>query len=139
MRRIGIALALGFFLSATPALSQRSVRITWQASSDAAANPSLTYNVYRASSCAGQFSKVNASPVSFTSYVDATVGVGAAYCYRVTAVLNGLESAPSNQVIAAIPPPPNRQASCEHHGPLVGWIRCIGTHPKSPAPKQPAP
>lgn len=133
MRRIGIVLALGFFLSATPALSQRSVRITWQASSDAAANPSLTYNVYRAATCAGQFSKLNASGLPATSYLDTAVAVGAAYCYQVTAVLNGLESAPSNQVVAVIPPPSDRQATCEHRGPLIGWIRCVGARPKRPA------
>ena len=130
MLRIGMALIFGFALSATPVLSQRAVRITWQASSDAAANPSLAYNVYRASSCAGQFSKLNAAGVSITTYLDTTVGAGAAYCYQVTAMLNGRESAPSNQVVAAIPPPSNRQASCGHHGPLIGWIRCIGARPK---------
>lgn len=92
MKRIAIALALGMALNARPAFSQRTVEIAWQASPSAAGNPSLTYNVYRASTCAGQFSKVNASAVAATTYLDTTVAVGATYCYQVTAVLNGLES-----------------------------------------------
>jgi len=139
MVRTGLALLFGFALSATRALSQRSVRITWQASPDAAANPSLVYNVYRASTCAARFSKLNVVGLSSTTYLDMTVGAGAAYCYQVTAMLNGIESAPSNQAVATIPPPSNRQASCEHRGPLIGWIRCIGSRPKKPARETPIP
>lgn len=139
MKRIAITLALASALSATPALCQRSVKIAWQPSPDAASNPSLTYNVYRASTCAGQFSKLNAAGISATTYVDTAVAVGAAYCYQVTAILNGVESVPSNQAIAVIPPPSNRQDTCEHRGPLIGWLRCIATRPKKPAPKPPTP
>jgi len=138
MKRIAIALALGAALNATPAVCQRTVQITWQASSSAAGNPSLTYNVYRAPTCAGQFSKLNGAGVSATTYVDTTVAVGATYCYEVTAVLNGLESAPSNQAVAAVPPPSNREAACEHRGPLIGWIRCLGARPKRPGANSPS-
>jgi fibronectin type 3 domain-containing protein len=141
MERKGIALALllGAALGATPAYSQRTIKITWQASPDAAGNPSLTYNVYRASSCGGQFSKLNSAGISATSYVDPSVATGAAYCYQVTAVLNGAESVPSNQAFAKVPPLANRQATCEHRGPLIGWIRCIGMRPKRPTPRPVAP
>jgi fibronectin type 3 domain-containing protein len=139
MKRIAIALALGMALNATPAFSQRTVEIAWQASPSAAGNPSLTYNVYRASTCAGQFSKVNASAVAATTYLDTTVAAGATYCYQVTAVLNGLESVPSNQAVAAVPPPSNRQSTCEHRGALIGWIRCLGARPKRTLLNSPTP
>jgi fibronectin type 3 domain-containing protein len=72
----------------------------------------------------------NTSPVTNTTYLDSPVATGATYCYEVTAVLGGLESTPSNQAIAAVPPSPNRQAACEHRGPLIGWICCVAARPK---------
>lgn len=139
MKRIAIAVVLGIALNATPAICQRTVQITWQASSSAAGNPTLTYNVYRAPNCAGQFLKLNALGLSVTSYVDAAVAPGATYCYRVTAVLNGVESAPSNPAVAVIPPPVDRQAACEHRGPLIGWIRCLGARSKRQPESSPRP
>jgi hypothetical protein len=65
MKRTIATFALALTFGTMPALAQRSVTVAWTASSDAAVNPSLTYNVYRAS-------------------------------------------------IAAVPPPSNRQATCEH-------------------------
>jgi hypothetical protein len=130
MKRIAAVLALAFAFSASPAHSQYTVKLTWTASSDAAANPSLTYNVYRAATCAAHFTKINSAPVAGTSYVDASAGAGAAYCYPVTAVLSGVESVPSNQAVAAVPPPSDRQAACAHRGPIIGWIRCVGSRPK---------
>jgi hypothetical protein len=134
MKRTAALVVLALTLAASPARSQYTVRITWTASTTAAANPSLTYNVYRASSCPGHFAQLNTAPVAGTSYMDTAVGTGASYCYQVTAVLGGLESTPSNQVTAAISPPSDRQATCEHHGPIVGWIRCVASRPKRTAP-----
>jgi len=135
MKRIAAVTLFALALGASHAHAQYSVKLTWTASSDAAANPSLTYNVYRAPSCAGHFSIVNSAPVTQNSYVDTGAAAGAAYCYRVTAVLAGLESAPSNQVVAAVPPPADRQASCEHRGPIIGWIRCLASRPKRAQPQ----
>ena len=139
MRRIIAASALALTFGAMPALSQNVVRVSWVASSDAAANPSLTYNVYRAATCPGQFAKLNSAPVSSTSYLDNTVATGASYCYQVTAVLAGLESQPSNQAVATVPTVSNRQASCGHRGALASWIKCVATRPKRtpPAPQTP--
>jgi fibronectin type 3 domain-containing protein len=137
MKRYISALALAFAFCASPAHSQYTVRIFWTASSDAAANPSLTYNVYRAAACAEHFAKLNSAPVTGTSYVDTNVGAGAAYCYQVTAVLSGVESVPSNQAVAAVPPPSDRQATCEHHGAIIGWIRCVAARPKRTNPQSP--
>lgn len=139
MKRFAALLALALAFGAAPAYSQYNVRVTWTASTDAAANPSLTYNVYRAATCSGHFTKLNASPVTTTSYFDNTAATGAAYCYQVTAVLSGLESVPSNQATVALPPPPDRQATCEHRGPIIGWIRCLGARPKRTAPQSQVP
>lgn len=88
------------------AFAQHSVSLSWGASPDAVTNPSLTYNVYRASGVCptSGFTKI-ASAVNALNYSDASVEAGA-YCYYVTADLNGVESIPSNLVVAAILPLP---------------------------------
>lgn len=133
MKRSALVLALAFALGAVPARAQNSVRVTWTPSSDAGANPSLTYSVYRAGSCPGQFTKLNSAPLSGASYLDTNVAIGAVYCYQVTAVLDGVESLPSNPAIAAVPPA-SRQSVCRHHGVLIGWIRCQIAQPKKTDP-----
>jgi fibronectin type 3 domain-containing protein len=139
MKRIAAVVALTSALLTSPADAQQyAVKLSWTASSDASANPSLTYNVYRASSCAGHFALINSAPVTATSYVDPSSAAGAAYCYQVTAVLAGLESAPSNQAIAAVPSPPDRQTICSHRGPVIGWIRCLGSRPRHTNPQSPS-
>lgn len=138
MKRIALLPALALALGGVPARAQNSVRVTWTASSDAGGNPSLVYNVYRAGSCPGQFTKLNSAPLSGTSYLDTNVGVGAVYCYQVTAVINGVESVPSNQTIAAIPPSANRSNTCRHRGALIGWIRCQIAQPKKQERTPPA-
>jgi hypothetical protein len=138
MKRIAAVLALAFAFGASPAHSQYTVRLAWTASADAAANPSLTDNVYRAATCPGRFAKINSAPVTAASYVDTSAGAGVAYCYQGTAVLSGAESAPSNQAVAAVPPPSDRQAAYAHHGPIIGWIRCVGSRPKKNGPAIPA-
>jgi hypothetical protein len=139
MKRIFATLALAYILAASPARAQYAVNLTWTASASAAANPSLTYDVYRAPTCAGNFTKVNLAPLTGTTYIDSGAATGAAYCYQVTAVLGGLTSVPSNQAIVAVPPPPDRQGACQHRGPIVGWIRCIGSRPKRAAPQPQTP
>lgn len=116
----------------------QSTYLRWAASASAAANPSLTYNVYRAASCSGTFAKINAAPVAVTIYLDDQPGPGS-YCYEVTAVLNGVESTPSNAASATIlavqeqpqtvtnasAPPASAKAACSHAGDLIGWIHCV--------------
>ena len=138
LERIAVVLVLAFALDSAPARAQNSVRVSWTASSDAGGNPSLVYNVYRAGSCPGQFSKLDSVPASGTSYLDTNVAVGAVYCYQVTAVLNGVESMPSNQVIAAIPPSGKPESSCRHRGALIGWIRCQVAQPRNQDRTSPA-
>jgi hypothetical protein len=95
-------------LAAGPTRAQHSVSLTWTASTDAAANPLLSYNVYRlvgacpASGTAG-FTKINTAAVVTPTFADANVGLGS-FCYYVTATLNGAESVPSNTASAVILP-----------------------------------
>jgi hypothetical protein len=79
-----------------------TVSLSWTAST----TPSVSYNVYRSTVSGGPYTKMNASLVSGTSYVDSTVLAGQTYYYVTTAV-NGSnsESSYSNQVTAAIPFP----------------------------------
>ena len=100
-----LALALTF---AAPAKAQHSASLTWTASTDAAANPTLGYNVYRlAGACPASgttgFTKLNTATVTTTSFTDSAISLGNA-CYYVTATLNGAESVPSNTASAVILP-----------------------------------
>jgi hypothetical protein len=119
--------------AAARAQTPHTVSLSWTASADAAANPSLTYNVYRSTGCSGPFVLMNNAPDSATTYLDAAVFAGT-YCYLVTAVLSGVESVPSNQAAAAIPARaaqlPAAQASCVHRGTLIAWLRCVAALPR---------
>lgn len=138
-------------LALTPAgafAQSQSAYLTWAASASAASNPSLTYNVYRASPCSGSFAKINAGPVAATTYLDNEPAPGS-YCYQVTAVLNGAESSPSNTAAATIlpiqpepqsapnsPAPASAKEPCSHAGDLATWIRCVASkaHAKAAPP-----
>lgn len=79
-----------------------SVVLTW---ADTTNPVGTTYNVYRAASvCSGTpaFTRI-AAAVPVKNYTDTTVQPGN-YCYRVTSVLNGIESPPSNNAPAPVPP-----------------------------------
>jgi len=54
-----------------------TVRISWNAALDANGNAVAGYNVYRASSPAGPYRKINAELVTETEYVDSAGSVGA--------------------------------------------------------------
>ena len=141
MKLLPVFMALAFVIltAASAGAQSRSVALRWTASASAAANPSLTYNVYRSPGCSGTFTRLNSSAVTATSFTDAGVAPGT-YCYQVTAVLNGSESAPTNQAAAVVPAPapPRQTPSCAHRGSLVDWIRCVASLPHAP-PKEPAP
>ncbi len=122
-----IAMILAVTLATSAARAQHSVILNWTASTDAAANPSLTYNVYRSPTCTGTFAKRNASPISATSYVESGVLPGS-YCYQVTSVLSGSEGAPSNQAAVLIPASTlPQQSACTHRGSLAAWLRCVAS------------
>jgi hypothetical protein len=124
---IAIAITLAMTLATPAARAQHSVTLTWTASTDAAANPSLTYNVYRSPTCTGTFAKRNASPITSTSYAETGVLPGS-YCYQVTSVLSGSEGAPSNQAAVLITAPLlPQQSTCAHRGSLATWLRCVAS------------
>ena len=97
-------LALALLLLAAPAFAQaaKKVTLTWN---DTLNPTGTTYNVYRASGlCTGTpaFTAIQ-SGVTVKTYVDASVTVGN-YCYKVTAVASGIESAGSNTVNPVVGP-----------------------------------
>lgn len=109
-------LALSLLLASGITIAQpapHSAVLTWTASADAASNPTLTYNVYRVNgSCpavaptsvsGSGFAVLNTSPVTTTTFTDATIQPGV-YCYFVTAALAGAESIPSNTTQALLLP-----------------------------------
>lgn len=105
-------LAVLFLLFGSSAFGH-SVGLTWTASTDAAANPTLTYNAYRLNgacpavaptSISGSgFTKINTAAVTTTTYSDANIAPGT-YCYFATAFLNSTESIPSNDASAIVQP-----------------------------------
>jgi fibronectin type 3 domain-containing protein len=84
------------------------VCLTWTASTTAGA----TYNVYRTTTSGAENYKtpLNTTPLAAgtTAYYDATTAVGTTYYYTLAAVgTGGVLSAPTAEVSAQIPVPPN--------------------------------
>jgi CheY-like chemotaxis protein len=88
------------------------VRIRWQAAKDSNGNPVAGYNVYRAGTAAGSFSRINSVLITETRYLDtgsagaqgSAASASANYYYGVTAVdAGGDESA---QTLGISPPSP---------------------------------
>ena len=77
--------------------------LSWTASTSTV----VGYNIYRGTVSGGPYTvKLNATPVSGTSYTDTAVVAGQAYYYVVTAVdSSGVESVYSNQASATVPTP----------------------------------
>lgn len=123
-----------FALWATPAMAQHTVALSWAASATSGA----TYNVYRQQACSGNFAKLNASAVTANSYTDSAVAGGETYCYQVTAVSGGLESAPTSSASATIPaalaapatPQPANKNSCSRRGTFSAWAKCVAALPR---------
>jgi hypothetical protein len=78
--------------------------LSWTAST----TPNVTYNVYRASASTGPFTTpVNSSPISGTTFTDASVQAGQTYYYVATAVdMNGNQSADSSPSVQVTIPSP---------------------------------
>jgi len=66
-----------------PGVTANSVSLSWTASTSSNV---AGYNVYRGGSALGPFTKVNSSPVSGTTYTDATAQPSQTYYYVLTAV-----------------------------------------------------
>jgi fibronectin type 3 domain-containing protein len=64
----------------------------------------LGYNIYRATSAGGPYTKINPALMGGTRFFDIAVPSGRTYYYIATAVDSaGLESAGSNQTQAVVP------------------------------------
>jgi hypothetical protein len=81
--------------------TSHTVTLNWTAST----TPSVTYNVYRASTAGGPYTKLTATTVTTTSYTDSNVVAGQNYYYVTTAVNSNGESGYSNEAPATIPFP----------------------------------
>lgn len=78
----------------------RSVTLSWTAS----ISPNVTgYNVYRAATAGGTYSKINSAMVTGTSFVDTNVVAGRTYYYVATSLDGASESTFSASVSATIP------------------------------------
>ena len=110
MRKLAYVVLL-LAVAAIPSRAQSTHKavLTWTASTDAAANPTLGYNVYKfQGTCpigtTPTATKLNTSPVTATTYTDSGLTVGASVCYFVTSTLNGAESGPSASAGGTVPP-----------------------------------
>jgi hypothetical protein len=90
-------------LSGTGAASvQHSITLSWAAPSNSP-EPISGYITYRSSN-GGNYSALNSTPSSKTTYVDSAVTAGATYSYYVESVgSNGEASSPSSTVQATVP------------------------------------
>lgn len=85
------------------ATTQHRVDLSWSASTSTSV---AGYNVYRATSTTGSYSRINSALNPSTSYSDSAVQSGQTYYYATTAVdSSGAESTYSNQVQVVIPLP----------------------------------
>jgi Tfp pilus assembly protein PilX len=76
-----------------------SVGLRW----DASTSPVAGYNLYRATTSGGPYTKLNSTVIAGTSYTDNTVVAGRTYYYVVKSVdSTNTESVPSNEVTAGI-------------------------------------
>lgn len=99
------------FLLAAPAFAQHSVTLTWTKSPDSTTQNPGTVNVYRANAaCPASgigsltYTNIATGQAPGGSYSDTSVSAGNSYCYYVTAVIGGAESAPSNTFSGVLKP-----------------------------------
>ena len=79
-----------------------SATIAWTSSTSSVSG----YNVYRATSAGGTYTKLNAALLTGTSFTDSTVTAGTTYDYAVTSVTSaGVESNYSNVAAVTVPTP----------------------------------
>lgn len=90
-------------LSGTGETLSIEVNLSWDAPSSSS-DPVAGYNVYRSANGGTSYQQLNASTISGTTYVDATVQAGATYDYIVESVdASGVASAPSNMASVTLP------------------------------------
>jgi hypothetical protein len=94
---------VNFSATVVPTPIPHTVSLSWTGST----STNVTgYNVYRADVAGGAYTKMNASPMATTAYVDGSVASGRTYYYVATSVdSSNLESAYSNLATAVVPTP----------------------------------
>jgi hypothetical protein len=103
-------IALLFVLFAALALGQtHSAALSWTTGAGNPAPPATTSNVYRLTgTCPSNpvwGTPLNTSPITGTTYTDLAVTATTEYCYTVTNVVAGVESAKMSPPVAATIPP----------------------------------
>jgi len=89
--------------SGAGAAVQHTVGLSWNASTSSSV---AGYNVYRATSSTGTYSRINLALNPSMNYSDSTVQAGQTYYYATTAVdSSGSESGYSNKVQVVVPTP----------------------------------
>lgn len=97
---ISVSTPDGVAVSSAPFSVDHYVDLQWSPSSASG----VSYNLYRAASSSGPWTRINPSPIAGTSYRDLDVISGATYFYECKAVNSaGNESGPSNVASAAVP------------------------------------
>jgi hypothetical protein len=92
---------LSLLLLSPVALAQMGVQLAWTPSTA----PGTTVNIYRASSsCSNPFIKVASGVSAAGPWSQSPLPPGGTFAYQITAVLNGIESTPSNCIVMVIPP-----------------------------------
>jgi len=77
-----------------------SATLSWTGSTSSV----MGYYIYRGTQTGGPYAKLNATPVSLTTYTDSSVQAGQTYFYVATAVdSSNVESSYSNETSATIP------------------------------------
>jgi hypothetical protein len=81
-----------------------TVSVSWNASTDAINNPTLSYTIYRGpGDCSNSLSLAKVGGTANVTFDDAGVAPGT-YCYTVRSLLNGAESSNANLVLTVIVP-----------------------------------
>jgi fibronectin type 3 domain-containing protein len=77
-------------------VQQHGLQLNWQGSGD-------SFNVYRGTVAGGEGTTPYATGITSTSFLDIGGMAGTTYFYKVTAVLGGIESAPSTESSGIFP------------------------------------
>lgn len=127
-----IAITLCLYLPAN-AQAAHSAVLTWSPSPDGAANPVAGYNILRSTSPGTEvpinigFVAAGCTDPTTCTFTDPNVTAGQTYYYKVTFVVNGVASEPSNEGSVTIPiPPPLVSGSTQCHSPnnhcvMIAW------------------
>jgi len=102
-RVINAALGQTCITGGAGSVNPHSATLSWTASTSSGVTG---YNVYRSAVSGGPYTKVNATLVAGTSFVDTNVQAGQAYYYVATAVNSAAAESPySNEAKAVVPSP----------------------------------